>query len=135
MTIEEAFTRLALNSGRIADALEALLASQGHVVDAPDEQGYLDFDSEGKSTPTKKKASKKASKKKAKNEVVVGKQDDDDTEYDLPMIRAELHKLQEQENQAAVKSVLKKFGASTLGQVDEKKYSQLFAKIQELLDE
>ena len=127
MTIEEALARQALNLGRIADALEAIAANQG-IVSEP-------------TAPAKKKAAKKKTSKKAaaknKGEVTVGKQVDidDEVEWTLPMVRAELHKLQEQENQAAVKSVLKKFGGSTLKQIKDNKYGDLVAHVATLLDE
>ena len=140
MTLEEAFARLAINSGRIADALEALTKSQGIVANPPeaieppdDDQEQLDLKPPADEKPEPKPKVKK--EKKKKNEVVVGKTDDETPEWDLPGIRGLLHKLQEQENQAAVKSVLKKFGASTLGQVDKKKFVQLAETIESKLDD
>lgn len=131
---------------RIANALEAMLSERGYVPDAPrpasptpkqldlvDEAAYIE--EEEAAAPVEKKAAKKKAKKKAKTETVVGKPDDkDEVVWTLPGIRAELHKLQEQENQAAVKSVLKKFGASTLGQLDIKKYAALAAAVAEQLE-
>ncbi len=123
MTFEETLARLVMNTGRIAAALEAIASAQGIVSDAdiPDDQGQLDLEP-------------KDEKPTGKKETVVGKQPKDKTKYGIKDVRAELHKLQEQENQAAVKSVLKKFGASTLGQVDKKKYGQLIKTIQKQLD-
>jgi hypothetical protein len=139
MTIEADLASIKINLGRIAEALEALVNSQGIVPDVvqledpiPDEQGQLDLESE-EAPPAKKKVSKK--KKGKKKDKVVGKTDDEKPEYSLKDIRGLLHRLQEQENQAAVKSMLKKFSASTLGQVDEKKYAQLAEAITEALDD
>ena len=132
MTIDEAFARLVLNTGRIAEALEAIAGSQGIV------SGELQPDepSDKAEAVPKKKTGKKKKGKKAK-ETKVGKTDDSDieAEYTLKEIRALLHRLQEQENQAAVKSILKAQGASTLGQVDEKNYAKLADAIAEKLDD
>lgn len=126
MTIEDALARLALNTGRIADALEGLLAEHGVVIEGA---------AEAIPAASKKTAKKKKDKKK-KGETVIGKTDpEDDADYSLKDIRGLLHQLQEQENQAAVKSMLKKVGASTLGQVDEKKYAQLAKAIEKILDD
>jgi len=144
MQIEEALAKLAINTGRIATALEAIVESQGIVAGtrppAPhDDQKELPLEpaAEEKQDAEKKPAKKKGKKKKGKkkNEIVVGKTDDEVPEWDLPGIRGKLHELQEAENQAAVKSALKKFGASTLGQVDAKKYAQLAEHIDGLLDD
>jgi hypothetical protein len=123
MGIESDLGSINQHLSRIADALEGLLAEHGHVPVSPTEV----------KPPAASK--KKGSKKKAK--VTVGKKkkdDDDEIEWTLPLIRAELHKLQEQENQAAVKSALKTFGGSTLKQIDESKYADLAAHVQGLLD-
>ncbi len=127
MTIETDLASIKIHLGRIADALEGLLAEHGFVPTGP-------TTAEVEKTAGKK-TGKKTGKKKPKNERVVGKTDDEEVEWDLPGIRALLHKLQEQENQAAVKSALKKFGASTLGQVDKKKFAQLAAFIEKKLDD
>ncbi len=125
MTIESDLASIKIHLGRIADALEGLLAEHGFVPTGPTTVA---------TGPTTVDANKKK-KKKLKNEKVVGRTDDEAVEWDLPGIRALLHKLQEQENQAAVKSALKKFGASTLGQVDKKKFAQLATFIEKKLDE
>jgi hypothetical protein len=80
--------------------------------------------------PAKKKAAKKkAAKKKASNKTVVGKtDDDDDAEHTFDDVRTALKNLKAGISQAAVKSLLKKYGASTIGQVDEKHYGQLIAE-------
>lgn len=126
MGIEADLGSIKLHLGRIAEALEGLLAEHGHVPSGPTSV----------EPASKKKASKKKAAAKKKGEVTVGKtdDDDDDIEYTLPMVRAELHKLQEQENQAAVKSCLKKFGGSTLKQIKENKYGELVAHVQGLLE-
>ena len=125
MTIEKDLSEIRTHLGRIAAALEGLLAEHGHVptspttVEQPDEP---------------KPAKKKKSKKKGKKPTKVGKQDDDDRVFTLPDIRAELHKLQEAESQAAVKSLLKKYNASTLGQVDEAHFPKIMDDIAEALE-
>lgn len=129
MAIESDLASIKLHLSRIADAMEGLLAAQGIVVDSP--TAIEDMD-----PPANKKGTNKKDKKN-KNETVVGKTDDDEDEvkWTLPLLRAELHKLQAQENQAAVKSTLKKYGGSTLKQIDKKKYAQLAADIASQLDD
>ena len=137
MTFEDGFARLIMNTGRIADALEALISSQGIVPDTPVPQTMeLDLEDTTTREDVDNALDKVRDKKKKKSkDTVVGKQPKDKTKYGIKDVRAELHKLQEQENQAAVKSVLKKFGASTLGQVDKKKYAQLIKTIQKQFDD
>jgi Ca2+-binding EF-hand superfamily protein len=50
-------------------------------------------------------------------------------------VRAALKELQETINQAAVKSLLKKYGASTLGQLSEKKYQRVIDDAKEQVEE
>jgi hypothetical protein len=130
MGIETDLASISSHLGRIAAALEALLAEHGFVPTSA-----TTVEKPAASRLLKKTSKKKGSKKKGK--VTVGKtkkDDDDEIEWTLPLIRAELHKLQEQENQAAVKSALKTFGGSTLKQIDESKYADLAAHVQGLLD-
>lgn len=114
MTIESDFKAININLGRIADALEGLLAVQG-VVAEPE-------------PATKKVAKKKTSKK------VVGKKDDE-PEGQPPLnkadVRQALQELKAATNQAEVKSLLKAYGASTLGQVDEKHYGRIITEARE----
>ena len=129
MGIEADLGSIKLHLSRIADALEGLLAEHGFVPTGP---------TTVEPTPANKKTSKKKAAGKKKPEgITVGKQESDETEIEwtLPMVRAELHKLQEQENQAAVKSCLKKFGGSTLKQIKENKFADLAAHVATLLDE
>lgn len=143
MTIDESFARLVLNTTRIAEALEAIASSQGIVTNPADTQEQLDLepvDNSHKKPAAIKAEKKKTAKKKSKAKeakIVVGKVDDDEDAVDFTLkdIRGLLHKLQEQENQAAVKSILKAQGASTLGQVDEKNYPKLALAIQGKLEE
>jgi hypothetical protein len=117
MTIESDLETINENLGRIAAALEALLAERGYVPTGPTTVEDPDDDDDAP-TPKKKKGKK----------TTVGKTDKkkgDDTELTLPDVRAELKILQETINQAAVKSLLKSYGASTLGQLSEKKYQRV----------
>lgn len=136
MTLEQALATLAINTGRIADALEASNEQRGVVADTPEDTTTRKDVDDALENVRKKTAKKlKAEKAKKAKETVVGKTDDETPEWDLKGIRTLLHQLQEQENQAAVKSALKKFGASTLGQVDKKKFAQLAAHIEKLIDD
>lgn len=116
MTIESDLKSIDTNLGRIAAALEALLAERGYVPTGP----TTVEDPDDKPTPKKKKGKKTTVGKTDKK-----KGDDDDNELTLPDVRAELKILQETVNQAAVKSLLKSYGASTLGQLSEKKYQRV----------
>jgi hypothetical protein len=127
MTIEN-------NLKRIADALEALVASQGIV---PEQLDLVD-DAPGaeKPEPEKKPAAKKTSKKKTSKKVSkkktgkkVGKPKEE-VETDLTIkddVRPVLKRLREEVSHAAVKSLLKKHGASTLQQLDPSKFENIIA--------
>lgn len=113
MSIESDFKAMNINLGRIATALEGLLAEQGVVVDA-------------EAVPTKKKGTNK----KKSNKTVVGKPKEESTsEFTFDDVRTKLKLLKAEVSQAAVKSLLKKYGASTIGQVDEKHYARLIADV------
>lgn len=125
MTIEEALSRLALNTGRIADALEALAGAQGIVPEAPG--GDDEKPAEPAKKVTKKKASKKASKKATKK--TVGKKAEE-SESKLTIkddVRPVLKRLRDEVNHAAVKSLLKKYGASTIPTLDPKHFENIIA--------
>ncbi len=127
MTIESDIASIKIHLGRIADALEGLLAERGYV---PTSATTVELDDDDEPTTTKKK-------KKGKK-TTVGKTDKkkgDDTELTLPDVRAELKILQETINQAAVKSLLKSYGASTLGQLSEKKYQRVIDDAREKVEE
>ena len=129
MTIESDLKSIDENLGRIAAALEALLAERGYVPTGPT---TVELDEE-EETPTPKKKKKDKRKK-----TQVGKPDkkkDDDAELTLPDVRAELKILQETVNQAAVKSLLKQYGASTLGQLAEKKYQRVIDDAREQVED
>lgn len=135
MTIEEALSRLALNTGRIADSLEALVGAQGIVPETPgadDKQDELDLPP----PPAKKKASKKkASKKKASKKTTVGKKEEK-TEPTLDLkadVRPIMKELQSKVSGAAVKSLLKKYGASTLPSLEARHYENIVADAKEQL--
>ncbi len=126
MTIESDLKSIDTNLGRIAAALEALLAERGYVPDGPT---TVELDDDETPTPKKKKGKKKT---------VVGKPDKkkgDDTELTDKDVRAELKILQETINQAAVKSLLKSYGASTLGQLSEKKYQRVIDDARQRVEE
>ena len=117
MTIESDIASVKIHLGRIADAFEALLAERGYV---PTGATTVEPDDDDPAEPKKKKDKRK--------KTTVGKTDKkkgDDAELTLKDVRAELKILQETINQAAVKSLLKQYGASTLGQLAEKKYQRV----------
>ena len=79
-----------------------------------------------------KPAKKKAAKKKAAKKTIVGKPTEESTsEFELDDLRTALKTLKSEVSQAAVKSLLKKYGASTIGQVDVKHYAQLIGDAEE----
>lgn len=124
MAIETDLATIRLHLARIADALEALLAEHGYVPESPTEV----------KEPTKPAPAKKTTQKKKKeNKVTIGKeQKKEAVEYDLKDVRRYLHHLQESTgSQAEVKSLLKKFNATTLGQLDEAKYAAVVNEIVE----
>jgi len=121
MTIESDLKSINSHLSRIAAAMEGLLAEHGHVPES--------------ATTVKSPAKKKTSKKKAKarvqtlKETIVGKPSEaSESEFSFDDVRGALKTLKAEVSQAAVKSLLKKYGASTIGQVDEKHYSQLIAE-------
>lgn len=113
MSIDTDIASVKIHLGRIADALEALLAERGYVPTGP-------------TTVDPKKGKGKGKGKGKPKETVVGKTKEKDSDVPaLKEVRAALKALQEAVNQAAVKSLLKKYGASTLGQLDESKYQRV----------
>jgi phytoene dehydrogenase-like protein len=127
MTIEEALARSALNLGRIADALEALVNSQGIVPGTKVTVEEIEPEPE-KKPASKKKASKKQTvgKKEEEAEVTLTIKDD---------VRPVLKRLREDKSHAAVKSLLKTYGASTLQQLEEKNFANVIADALEQLGE
>lgn len=106
---------------RIADALTAIASNQGIVADVPGDEPA------DKPTASKKTSKKTASKKKT-NKKVVGKKKE--TETDLTIkddVRPVLKRLREEVSHAAVKSLLKKYGASTLQQLDPSRFEAIIA--------
>jgi hypothetical protein len=121
MSIDSDIASVKIHLGRIADALEALLAERGYVPTGP--------------TSIEPKKGKGKGKGKGK-ETVVGKTKEKDADApELKEVRKALKLLQEAVNQAAVKSLLKKYGASTLGQLDESKYQRVIDDAMEDADE
>jgi hypothetical protein len=117
MTIESDIASIKIHLGRIADALEGLLSERGYV---PESATTVELDDDDEPVRTTKKKDKR-------KKTTVGKTDKKkgDTELTDKDVRAELKILQETINQAAVKSLLKQYGASTLGQLSEKKYQRV----------
>jgi hypothetical protein len=118
MTIESDLKAINASLDRIAETLDGLLASQGVVAEP-----------KTKAAPAKKTPRKKASKK-----TTVGKQDDE-PEGQPPLtkkdVRFALQELKAATNQAEVKSLLKAYGVSTLGQLDEKNYGRIITEARE----
>ena len=141
MTIEEVLSRLAINTGRIAAALEAIANSQGIVSGELPPNNEDDESEEVQPKPAAKKKTKKktSKKKKASNKQKVGKDDDDDDNSGLTIVddvRPVLKKLREEVSHAAVKSLLKRYGAITLKDLKEKDYAKVIADaMEELGDE
>jgi hypothetical protein len=124
MTLEESFARLALNSGRIADALEAIAGSQG-IVSGEIPPG--DAPAETKPAASKK-TTKKAAKKKTVKKTVGKKEAPAEEESELTIkddVRPVLKRLRDEVSHAAVKSLLKKYGASTIQQLDSKNFQRI----------
>lgn len=125
MTIEEVLSRLAINTGRIADALEAIASGQGIVPEAP---GEPEKKEPAKKATTKKKASKKASKKTASKKTVGKKAEESESKLTIKDdVRPVLKRLRDEVNHAAVKSLLKKYGASTIPTLDPKHFENIIA--------
>ncbi len=101
---------------RIADALEAIVQSQGIVA--------------GTVEP------KPAAKKKASKKQVVGKteKDDDAPEATIEDVREALKQVRAEVSQAEMKSILKKFGASTLKQMDKRHYVNVIKAAEAMLE-
>lgn len=112
------------NMKRIADALEALVSSQGIVP----------------GSETAEKDTKPATKKKADKQTTVGKPTPDKKKDDAPAltikhdVRPVLKRLRDEVSQAAVKSLLKKYNASTIQQLDEKDFARVIADAEEDLE-
>lgn len=153
MTFEESLSTLALNTGRIATALESLIESQG-IVNKSDGLDLVQHHKdliEKNSKKAAKKKKKKVAVKKVEEEVVeelkqeakaptktvkvVGKQPDPDadTKYTIKDVRESLKDLQAKTNQGVVKSLLKSYGASTLPQLTSANYSRVIADVREQL--
>ena len=125
MTIESDFKAMNIHLGRIADALEAKNEQQGVVAEASAEV-----------KPAAKKAAKKTtSEKDNKTQVGKPKEDPIDDGLELKDVRAALKKLQAAESQGHVKSLLKRHGASTLGQLEQAKYSIVISEALETAGE
>jgi len=119
MTIEEALSTLALNTGRIATALEAIAQSQG-IVSGEAEAAVKPAAKKkapGKKPAAEKKApAKKASKKASAKKKALTIKDD---------VRPVLKRLRDEISHDAVKALLKKYDASTIQQVDESNFQNV----------
>lgn len=127
MTIEEVLSRLAINTGRIADALEAIASGQGLVPEAP---GEPEKKEPAQKEPAKKAASKKKASKKAttKKKTVGKKTEEKETKLTIEDdVRPVLKRLRDEVSHAAVKSLLKKYGASTVPTLDPKHFENVIA--------
>jgi DNA repair exonuclease SbcCD nuclease subunit len=149
MTFEQALATLAINTGRIAEALEALVGAQGIVPGAdtpkptkekatkpPAQKELLDDDDDDEPVVEKPK-NKKASKKKGKTTVVGKEKKDDDDAPKLTIkddVRPVLKRLRDEVSHAAVKSLLKKYNVSTIQQLKEKDYPRIIADAEEDLE-
>lgn len=122
---------------RIADALEAIAANQGIVPDVPgDEPAAKPAASKKTSKKTSKKASKKTSKKASKKTAVGKPKEETETELTIKEdVRPVLKRLRDEVSHAAVKSLLKKHGASTIQQLEESKYQRIIDDALEELGE
>ena len=116
---------------RIADALEAIASSQGIV--AEPETKDTPAAAEKRQAATKKKTAKKAatkkkaSKKKASKKVGKKKAEPETTLTLKDDVRPVLKRLRDEVNHAAVKSLLKKYGASTVPQLDPQHFERIVA--------
>ena len=142
MSIESDFRQISIHLSRVADALEAILAERGYVPTGPtsvtlNAEGQpvtkveaSDAVSSSEEKPTQKTRKKKKSKKE--KVTVVGKPESDEpSEFTIQDVRKVLKTLQEAKNQASVKSLLKKYGSSTLAQVKEKHYVDIIRDAEE----
>lgn len=104
---------------RIADSLEAIAANQGIVADVPGDEP----EAKPPAASKKKASKKKASKKKASKKTVGKKKEEVETELTIKDdVRPVLKRLRAEVSHAAVKSLLKKHGASTLQQLEPEKF-------------
>jgi hypothetical protein len=111
---------------RIADALEALVANQGVVADLPGEEETP------KKAPAKKAASKKAPAKKTgtSKKTAAKKEEKKDEPKKLTLkgdVRPVMKQLRADVGPEAVKTILSKYGATTLQQLDEDDYAGVIA--------
>jgi hypothetical protein len=187
MTLDKFLTIIAESQARIAVALEALVESQGLVLEQPvaaplpsvinsgtEDDDTLDLEEEleeeeledeleeeeleeeeldddldledeleeeeeppARKKKTKKKAAKKkTAKKKAVKKTRVGKEDTAKSQYTADEVRSRLKDLALATGSAAqAKSILKKNGASTFGQLVVGRYDQVVAAIDKLLED
>lgn len=113
------------NLKRIADALEALVANQGIVADLPGEEETP------KKAPAKKAASKKApAKKTGTSKKTAAKKEEKDEPKKLTLkgdVRPAMKQLRADVGPEAVKTILSKYGATTLQLLDEDDYAGVVA--------
>lgn len=124
MNFEDALSRLAINTARIAEALESIAVSQGIVPDLSVEEEPAE-----ESVPAPKKAAKKkkVGKKKAKKKVTTDKEEtvDEAPGKELTVkddVRPVALLLKEKVSHAAVKALLERFGATTLHTLEARHY-------------
>lgn len=128
MTIESDFASIKINLGRIADSLEALASSQGIVPEPPGKpEPEEKAPAKKKAAPKKKAAAKKApAKKKATKKAPAKKEETAESKLTIKDdVRPILRRLRDEVNHGAVKTLLKKFGANTIQDVEEKDFERL----------
>ena len=83
----------------------------------------------------KKKTAKRKAKKKTQKKTQIGKDDNPKSKYSADEVREKMKDLQLATGSAAqVKSILKRHGASTFGQLDVSKYDKVVADVEKLLE-
>lgn len=129
MNFEDALSRLAINTARIAEALESIAVSQGIVPDLSVEEEPAEEEPAEESVPAPKKAAKKkkVGKKKAKKKVTTDKEEtvDEAPGKELTVkddVRPVALLLKEKVSHAAVKALLERFGATTLHTLEARHY-------------
>ena len=172
MTIDRAVSNMLESLNRIAEALEAIVESQGIVtgtlppaetqpetkqpdlpLDNEDEDDDLsdmdddetdddlgdddDEDLEDEDEPSRKKKKPPAKKKKkSAKKKKIGREPEVTSEYSAEDVREALKNVQIATGSAAQpKSILKKNGASTFGQLQVGRYDQVIAACEKLLEE
>ena len=123
MSLENNLAKLVSVNERIATALEALAGAQGIVPGETIAEAVEAAAEPAKKAPAKKAPAKKAPAKKTAAKLTI-KGD----------VRPILKRLRDEVSHDAVKALLKKYGATTIQQLDEKDYAAIIADAQEDLE-